>query len=58
MLAAGRRVSVVGVALLAAERCLRPVAFIGGRDVDVALAQPLAGAQTQARLPQHGRVIL
>lgn len=50
----GRRVPVVGVALLAAQR--RPaldVSFVRGRDVNVAFAQPLAGAQPGAGLPQQ-----
>lgn len=42
VLTRGRGVSIIRVALLAAER--RPalaVSFVGGRDIDVALTQPL-----------------
>lgn len=59
MLACGRGVSIIRVALLAAER--RPalaVPFVGGGDIDVALAQPLAGTETRAGLPEQARVIL
>lgn len=59
VLARGRGVSVIGVALLAAERRpARAVPFIGGGDVDVALTEPLARTQTQAGLPEQARVIL
>lgn len=57
VLARGRGVPVVRVALLAAER-RAALAFVGSRDVDVALAQPLAGAQAGTRLPQPARVVL
>ena len=59
MLARGRGVSIVRVALLAAER--RPalaVPFIGGGDVDVALTEPLAGTETRAGLPEQAGAIL
>jgi len=46
VLARGRGVSIIGVALLASEP------FIGGGDIDVALTEPLAGTQTQAGLPE------
>lgn len=54
VLTRGRRVPIVRVALLAAKR--RPaldVSFVWGRDVNVAFAQPLAGAQPGAGLPQQ-----
>lgn len=59
VLTRGRSVSVVRVALLAAKR--RPaldVSFVGGRDVDVTFAQPLARAQAGAGLPEQSRAIL
>lgn len=59
MLAGGRGISIIRIALLPAER--RPtltVPFVGGGDVDVALAQPLARTQTRAGLPEQARVIL
>lgn len=59
VLARGQSVSIVRVALLAAER--QPaldVAFVGGRDIDVTLTQPLARTQTRAGLSEQARVIL
>lgn len=60
VLASGRGVSIIRVALLPAER--RPtltVPFVGGRDVNVALTQPLARAEPRAGLTkQRPRVIL
>lgn len=59
VLTRGRGVSVVRVALLAAERWpALDVSFIGGRDVDVTFAQPLARAQAGAGLPEQARAIL
>lgn len=52
VLASGRGVSIVRVALFTAER-LAALALVGSGDVNVALAQPLAGAQTRAGLPQQ-----
>lgn len=53
MLACGRGVSVIRVALLAAEwRPALAVPFVWGGDIDVALTEPLARTQTQARLSQ------
>ena len=53
VLTRGRGVSVIRVALLTAER--RPalaVPFVGGGDINVALAEPLARTQTRAGLPE------
>ena len=59
MLASGKGVSVVRVALLPVEQLSAGgVSFAGGGDVDVALAQPLAGAQARAGFSQHPRGIL
>lgn len=59
VLARGRGVSIVRVALLTAERLpALAVPFVGGRDIDVALAQPLARTQARAGLPEQARVIL
>lgn len=59
VLASGRRVPVVRVALLATQR--RPalgVSLVRGRDVNVAFAQPLAGAQPGAGVAQQARALL
>lgn len=59
MLTRGRCVPVVRVALLAAQRWpALDVSFVWGRDVNVAFAQPLAGAQPGAGLSQQARAFL
>lgn len=58
-LACRRTVSVVRVALLAAERWpALAVPFIGCRDVNVALTESLARAQTRAGIPTQARAVL
>lgn len=52
------RISVTRVALLAAEWAPPRAALAGGRDIDVALAEALAGAQACASLSQKPPVIL
>lgn len=52
MLASGRGVSIIRVALFTAE-WWAALAFVGSGDVNVAFAQPLARAQTRAGLPQQ-----